>query len=122
MIALEAKTDFEAALKSYLDGNITEALTAKINSGVKTLTQCANFIIGEMKKKAKDGCTVATDTEVYGLAVHFFEEDEIKASNVKPSAVVKTQPKAEEKPKKDKEVKEFQLDGQMSIFDIPGVT
>lgn len=121
MIALKAEGDFEIALKKYLDTNITEALTEKINAGAKTLTQCANFIISEMRKKAKGSCHVATDEEVYGLAVHFFEEDAIQGSNV-ATGMVKSkpvdEPKHEAKPDKKKDMKDFQLEGQMSIFDL----
>jgi len=121
MITLTANGDFEKALKSYLDSNISETLTDKINSGVKTLTQCANFIIGEMRKKATGSCAVASDDEVYDLAVHFFEEDSIKGSDKTPAAVVKSKPLEEivkPEPKQKKEVKDFQLEGQMSIFDL----
>lgn len=44
----------------------------------KTMEQCCAYIIGEVKKS---GCCVFTDDEIFGWAMHFWDEPEIEVSN-----------------------------------------
>ena len=124
MAELVAKTEFEKAIKDYLDNNIPSSLLEKIKKGEKTLEKCCNYIMSEMKKRAVGGCAVATDQEVFGLAVHFFEEDELKGDE-KPmmnTRVVRQESKPEPKaePKRVEKKPEAKLEGQMNIFDFLG--
>lgn len=77
---------FKKALKQYLDDRAqTDALFAQAYAKEgKTLDECANFVIGEMKKRAQSGCYAATDDEVFGLAVHYYDEDGLK--DIKPES------------------------------------
>ena len=95
---LEAKSDGEKRVLDYLVNNVTEVLAAKINSGKKTMSGCWEYIKNEARKKAVNGCACIEDAEVFGWAVHFFEEDAI--SETAPKAA-----KADTKPKSKKEVK-----------------
>ena len=45
----------------------------------KTMEQCCAFIIGEVKKS---GCCGFTDDEIFGWAMHFWDEPEIEVSNI----------------------------------------
>ena len=45
----------------------------------KTMEQCCAYIIGEVKKS---GCCGFTDDEIYGWAMHFWDEPEIEVSNI----------------------------------------
>ena len=40
----------------------------------KNLTDMWSFITDEARKKAQNGCAVLEDKEVYGLAIHYFDE------------------------------------------------
>lgn len=52
----------------------------------KSLDECWKYILGEMRKR---GTAVgATEEEVYGLAVHYYDEDDIEVSKVTPVASV----------------------------------
>jgi hypothetical protein len=75
---------FKKALKQYLDGRAqSDALFAQAYAKEgKTLDDCANFVIGEIKKRAQNGSYAATDEEVYGLAVHYYDEDNVKVESV----------------------------------------
>lgn len=75
---------FKKVLKQYLDGRAqSDALFAQAYAKEgKTLDECANFVIGEIKKRSSDGRYVATDDEVYGLAVHYYDEDDAKADSI----------------------------------------
>lgn len=44
----------------------------------KTMEQCCAYIIGEVKKS---GCCGFTDDEIFGWAMHFWDEPEIEVSN-----------------------------------------
>lgn len=83
MLNLEAKTSNERLLLKYLEENASDVLCEKINSGKKTLKQCWEYIRGEARKKAVNGCACIDDATVFGWAMHFFEEDGIKAAKVR---------------------------------------
>ena len=86
------------------------------------LDTCIDYIKSQARKRAEDGVAVIEDKEVFGWAVHYFDEDgnvEID-NNFKATAKVAVK-KEEDKPKKEKPVvkkKAEKDDGQMSIFDL----
>lgn len=110
-------------IKAYLDKRAEEdplfAVTyAKENKNIK---DCYSYITSQAKKQASNGCAMIEDDVVYGWAVHYYDEDDIKVektsnirSEVKTSStkteVKKEAPKATIKPKKKEDV------GQYSLF------
>ena len=72
------ENSFERVIKEHLDnmakrdGNFAQ-MYRKPN---KSLAECINYIMREMSKRGN--AVPATDEEVYGLAVHYYEEDSIK--------------------------------------------
>lgn len=134
---LEAKNQPQALILAYLEQNASESLAERINQGNHSLQDCFDYIRNEARKQAVNGVAAIEDRQVYGWAVHYFEEngnpgdaptdDAPKAYDVtgpKPVSIVreakkeepkKEQPKKEPKPKKaDAE----QINGQTSIFDF----
>lgn len=94
---------FEETIKTYLD-NLAEQDSAFAKSYAKpnkSIKECCKYITQEVRKSLEKGsnCVVASDVEVYGMAVHYYDEDdiEVKANtpNVKvaQSATAKTEPK-----------------------------
>lgn len=91
---LEVKTKGERKIKTYLEANASDILVEKINNGVhiqrdgktllnkKTLAGCMDFAYDEAKKQAEKGARYACidDPDVYGWAVHYFEEDSIEGT------------------------------------------
>lgn len=91
---LDAKTNEERKVKTYLEANASEILAEKINNGVriqkdgktlinkKTLAGFMKFACDEAKKQAEKGAQSACidDDVVYGWAVHYFEEDSIEGT------------------------------------------
>lgn len=74
-------TPFETAIKTYLDKRAQEdpqfATTyAKPN---KSIAECCKYIFQEVEKgkKKSERCVGVSDDEVYGLAVHYYDEDDI---------------------------------------------
>ena len=78
---------FKTAVKSYLDGRAQqdEQFAAAYAKPGKSLDECCQYIMGEARKR---GTAVAmTDDEVFGLAVHYYDEDDIE---VRPAGNCRT--------------------------------
>ena len=72
---------FKKTIREYLEQRAKEdqlfaASYAKEN---KNIDECCNFILGEVQKS---GCNGFSDEEIFGMAVHYYDEDDIK--NVEP--------------------------------------
>lgn len=82
-------TNFQMAIKNYLDelSMIDQEFAERYNLPEKSLEQCCAFIISEMKKSALNGAMCATDDEVYGIAVHYYLENEIKIDSCSVDSV-----------------------------------
>lgn len=93
-------TPFENAIKEYLDARAKEDVkfAEKYSNGKKSIEECCRFILGGMRKKAKSGMYGATDAEVFGLAVHYYDEEDIKVEkNVSAEVVINREMTEEEK-------------------------
>lgn len=68
---------FKQAIKTYLDAFAENdpAFAEKYESAKKTIDDCVNYIYSQVQKLKRAGMT---DDEVYGMAVHFYDEDKIK--------------------------------------------
>lgn len=115
---------FQDTIKAYLDKRAQEdslfAVTyAKENKNIK---DCCSYITGRAKKEQSGGCAVISHEEVFGWAVHYYDEDDIKVektsnmrSEVKTSAPKKTEEKKPEalklklKPSKKSDVGQYNL-------------
>ena len=78
---MKTSNAFKETIKAYLDKRASEdelfAVTYKKEN--KNLDECCNYVA----KCAKDGgCAGYSDDEVFGWAVHYYDEDDIK--NIKP--------------------------------------
>lgn len=78
---MKATNQFKEAIKKHLDflaanDELFSATYAKPN---KSLDECINYILNQVKKQGYAGYT---DDEVYGMAVHYYDEDDIK--DIKP--------------------------------------
>ena len=75
---MAGKENFETVIKYYLDQRAkTDKQFAKSYKKGKSLDECCNYIIGEVQKKAKSGMVALPREEVFGLAVHYYDEDTI---------------------------------------------
>lgn len=71
---------FNDTIKAYLEKRAeNDALFAiKFANPTKSVDECVTFILNEVKKS---GCCGFTDAEVYGMATHYYDEDEIEVGN-----------------------------------------
>lgn len=78
---------FKEAIKKYLDGiaEIDDAFAEKYTAEGKTLDGCVDYILGQVQKS---GCNGFADDEIYGMAVHYYEEADLKVEKSNISHVV----------------------------------
>lgn len=130
-INLTANNANEQRVLGYLEENASEHLAEKINGGKKTLKGFFGYARGEAQKLAVNGCACVEDQTVFGWAVHYFEEEEIKetATPQESKAVIKATKTAETPVKaqkvdksttradKTKKGENVAVSGQISLFD-----
>jgi len=118
----------EKGIGLYLLERAKEDLTLASNLAKenKSLSECADYITGEVYKKAVNNRYFGWDNdELYQMALHYYQEDEIKinklSGNVKTVSGVDKQKQeskktVESKPKTKKVKKPDIPEGQMSLF------
>ena len=118
---LKASTPAEEQIKNYLVTTASDALKEKILKSNKNLSDCMNYLASQVKEKAKNGCYCGSDDEIFGMVIHYFEEDEIEPVTTSSARVETTAKPITPKPKKEKkvEVKE-ETPKQMTLFDLEG--
>ena len=125
---MPTNNNFETVIKDYLDRRAGEdSLFAETyRKPGKTLKGCCNYIISRARKLKGSGTAVAVDdATVFGWAVHYYDEDNIKveASSGRvevaaPAAVVKPGPAKPAAPKRQKATNHRADDSlQLSLFD-----
>lgn len=72
---LEAKNPAQALILQYLEQNASESLAERINAGKHTLNDCFKYISDQAKTRAVNGVAAIVDRQVFGWAIHYFEED-----------------------------------------------
>ena len=84
----DTMNEFEKTIKAYLDGKASEdadfrakyeaALNAPEETGAKKkdIPACCSYIIAEVRKTGRQGFS---DPEIFGMAMHFYDEADIAA-------------------------------------------
>ena len=67
----------------------------------KNIDECFNYILGEARGHGSSVCM--TDEEVFGLAVHYYDEDDIKIKRVSSAKVTTSKESAPKAKLTDKE-------------------
>ena len=77
---MKATEHFKQTIKAYLDERAKndELFAVSYAKENKNMDDCVTFILNQVKRSK---CMGLTDEEVYSLAVHFFEEDDIEIGN-----------------------------------------
>lgn len=67
---------FKNTIKSYLDQRAEEdaQFAEKYSNEKKNINDCCTYILNTVQKT---GCNGFTDEEVYGMAVHYYDEESI---------------------------------------------
>lgn len=77
---MKATEHFKQTIKAYLDERAKndELFAVSYAKENKNMEDCVTFILNQVKRSK---CMGLTDEEVYSLAVHFFDEDDIEIGN-----------------------------------------
>lgn len=74
-------TSFETAIKTFLDNlaKEDEMFAKSYAKPNKSISECCKYIFQQVDKNRKNNerCVACTDEEVYGLAIHYYDEDDI---------------------------------------------
>lgn len=73
---MKATNEFKQIIKNYLDNRAQndELFAVSYQKPNKSLDECINFIFQEVQKS---GCNGFADEEIFGMAVHYFDEDNL---------------------------------------------
>lgn len=114
---------FEDECKSVKDKNLKlicdyllgrEDMQEKLNNPNKSIDKMFSYIRSQAKKKAVNGCAVISDAEVFGWAVHYYDEEEVSGNAEQPERMTLQYAKdivkksVEKKSKAKKEESEWQ--------------
>ena len=74
-MALKGSEKFKETIKAYLD-KLAETSDFALSYGnpVKSLDECVNYILSEVQKS---GCNGFDDDEIFGMAVHYYDEEDL---------------------------------------------
>lgn len=77
---MKATEHFKQTIKAYLDERAQndELFAVSYAKENKNMDDCVTFILNQVKRSK---CMGLTDEEVYSLAVHFFDEEDIEIGN-----------------------------------------
>lgn len=114
---------FEDECKSVKDKNLKlicdyllgrEDMQERLNNPNKSIDKMFSYIRSQAKKKAVNGCAVISDAEVFGWAVHYYDEEEVSGNAEQPERMTLQYAKdivkksVEKKKKAKKEESEWQ--------------
>ena len=116
-------TNFEKTIKAYLDGvaEKDEAFRAKYEAKLKaddkSITNCCNYICGWARDQKREGYT---DEEIYGQALHYYDEADVKVTGSQGACKVVMNhtvelTKAEKKKAKAKALEEYQKEQKAKL-------
>lgn len=114
----------------YLEQFAKDNNWQKIEESKKTIDECWGYILAKAKEKAIGGTSVLADEEVFGLAVHYYDElgnveikpldfkrkpqaNESKKTEGKPAEIKTARYEPKTKPKRKKEIED---DNQLRLF------
>lgn len=118
---------FESTIKNYLDkrAESDRLFAVSYKKENKSIKECCEYIYSQARKMAKGGNAIGVDDDtVYGWAVHYYDEDDIKVENVKGivetvapvKASVKLEKTVEQKPIRKKTKQNLFDERQLSLF------
>ena len=77
---MKATENFKKTIKEYLDGRAKEDTLFAVSYAKekKTIDDCITYILNAVQKS---GCNGFSDEEIFGMAVHYYDEDNIDVGN-----------------------------------------
>jgi uncharacterized protein (UPF0248 family) len=80
MVAMKGSEAFMQTIKSYLEkrGSKDPLFARIITKPGKNIDDCITYILNRVESS---GCNGFTDDEIYSMAIHYFDEDDVKIGN-----------------------------------------
>lgn len=116
---MKENNPFKAAIKSYFDSRAAsdELFARSYAKENKNLDECCQYILSEAKKQGN--MVAMTDEEVYNLAVHYYDEDDLKVEKVSNTHITTSAPveltEEEKEVAKERALKAYQESEQKKI-------
>lgn len=107
---MKGTDNFKAVIKQYIEDRAqTDSLFAfNLEKPNKNIDDCVTYILNEVKKS---GCNGFADDEIYNMAVHYYDEDNIEVGEKVNATVVVNHvvelTEADKNEAKEKAVREF---------------
>lgn len=82
--------EFEKTIKRFLEDKAAkeEAFAKKYRDERKSIADCCRYIISEVKKKYRGKDAACSDEYVFGLAIHYYDEADLKVAGSTQARVV----------------------------------
>ena len=109
------ESPFESIIRRYLEmlAEQDKLFAETFKKPNKSVAECCKYIKQEAQKLKDGNVAIVEDATVYGWAVHYYDEDDIKVESTPAAKVVASAPK----PAKPAEPKKPEA-RQLSIFDF----
>lgn len=87
--------EFKDTIQKYLQERAVEdpLFAPKFTNPNKSIDECCRYIMGEARKRGTS--VVMSDAEVFGMAVHYYDEENIKIEKVSAGCFVSSSHKVE---------------------------
>ena len=87
--------EFKDTIQKYLDQRVAEdpLFAPKFETPKKNIDECCRYILGEARKRGTS--VVMSDAEVFGMAVHYYDEENIKIEKVSSGCSISSNQKVE---------------------------
>jgi|SRR5690606_38592901 len=129
---MKASPHFKTAIQNHLNGLAAkdELFAETLKKPKKNIDDCITYIFNQVKAS---GCNGFADEEIYQMAVHYYDEDDIKVGKPLNGTVVVNHsetnklknkaetPKASTKTTNQPKVVKIDNSNQVSLFDFDGV-
>lgn len=95
---MKGTEDFQKVIAAELElrGLRDASFKRKLENPDKNIVECVNYILGEVKKSK---CNGFSDNEIFGMAMHYYDEENIKVESIGNVSVKINHPDAKQQPK-----------------------
>lgn len=112
---MKSTESFKTTIQNHLNevASRDKSFAAKLKNDKKSIDDCITYIMNQVQKS---GCNGFTDQEIYGMALHYYDEDKVEVGKkINASVVVnhKIELTADEIEKARNEAKEKVINEEM---------
>lgn len=86
---MQGTQQFEQIISAHLEicALRDDSFKKKLENPKKSLSKCVSYILTQVQRS---GCNGFEDDEIYGMAMHYYDEKEIEVKDFKGSVEIKT--------------------------------